>query len=191
MHLKMSCGKWWPFCLSLNVSREIDHCFSVLFLYTVYSFDGLLLFYKFPFKKMHLKMSGKWWPSCLDLNVLREIDHCFSLLFSHTVYSFDGLLVFSLLVICTCAYMRRIPRLKQWLLGEKKGVMGVFYKGNNKCRDQSRYAPSQWKTSLRCNDVSLAGRIPRLIPTIGNQNEVIFVHNFLESQIKITKFDEE
>lgn len=44
------------------------------------------------------------------------------------VYSFDGILIFSLLVICTCAYMRRIPRLKQWLLSEKKGAMGVFYK---------------------------------------------------------------
>ncbi|XP_072027644.1 protein kish-B-like [Amphiura filiformis] len=45
-------------------------------------------------------------------------------------YSFDGLLVFGLLVICTCAYMRRVPRLKQWFLSEKKGFMGVFYKAS-------------------------------------------------------------
>ncbi|XP_041347697.1 protein kish-B-like [Gigantopelta aegis] len=45
-------------------------------------------------------------------------------------YSFDGLLVFSLLVICTCAYMRRVPRLKQWFLTEKKGFLGVFYKAS-------------------------------------------------------------
>ncbi|CAH1265517.1 protein kish-B-like [Branchiostoma floridae x Branchiostoma belcheri] len=44
------------------------------------------------------------------------------------VYSFDGLLVFALLVICTCAYMKRVPKLKQWFLSEKKGALGVFYK---------------------------------------------------------------
>ncbi|KAI0234436.1 Protein kish-B [Lamellibrachia satsuma] len=43
-------------------------------------------------------------------------------------YSVDGLLVFGLLVICTCAYMKRVPRLKQWFLSEKKGFLGVFYK---------------------------------------------------------------
>lgn len=46
-----------------------------------------------------------------------------------SAYSFEGVLVFSLLVICTCAYMRRVPRLKQWFLSEKKGFFGVFYKG--------------------------------------------------------------
>ena len=45
------------------------------------------------------------------------------------VYSFDGIVVFGLLVICTCAYMCRVPRLKQWLLSEKKGFLGIFYKG--------------------------------------------------------------
>ena len=34
-----------------------------------------------------------------------------------------------MLVVCTCAYMRRVPRLKQWFLSEKKGFLGVFYKG--------------------------------------------------------------
>ena len=46
------------------------------------------------------------------------------------VYSFDGLLVFSLLMICTCAYLKRIPRLKQWMFSEKKGFLGIFYKGS-------------------------------------------------------------
>ncbi|KAJ8047301.1 Protein kish-B [Holothuria leucospilota] len=46
------------------------------------------------------------------------------------VYSFDGLLIFALLVICTCAYMRRVPRLKQWFLSEKKGFLGIFYKAS-------------------------------------------------------------
>ncbi|KAM4795504.1 protein kish-B [Rhinophrynus dorsalis] len=44
------------------------------------------------------------------------------------VYSLDGLLVFSLLFVCTCAYFRKVPRLRSWLLSEKKGVWGVFYK---------------------------------------------------------------
>lgn len=44
-------------------------------------------------------------------------------------YSFDGLVVFGLLLICTCAYMKRVPKLKQWFLSEKKGFLGVFYKG--------------------------------------------------------------
>ena len=49
------------------------------------------------------------------------------------VYSFDGLVVFGLLVICTCAYVSRVPRLKQWLLSEKKGFFGIFYKGKYGC----------------------------------------------------------
>ncbi|NXA56572.1 KISHB protein, partial [Nothocercus julius] len=44
------------------------------------------------------------------------------------VYSLDGLLVFGLLLVCTCAYVRKVPRLKAWLLSEKRGVWGVFYK---------------------------------------------------------------
>jgi len=44
------------------------------------------------------------------------------------VYSFDGLLIFSLLLICTSAYLKRIPRLKQWMFSEKKGFFGIFYK---------------------------------------------------------------
>lgn len=30
--------------------------------------------------------------------------------------------------VCTCAYFKKVPRLKTWLLSEKKGVWGVFYK---------------------------------------------------------------
>uniref|UniRef100_A0AAZ3R5K9 Protein kish n=1 Tax=Oncorhynchus tshawytscha TaxID=74940 RepID=A0AAZ3R5K9_ONCTS len=45
-----------------------------------------------------------------------------------TMYSFDGIVVFGLLYICTCAYLKKVPRLNSWLLSEKKGVWGVFYK---------------------------------------------------------------
>ena len=44
------------------------------------------------------------------------------------VYHFDGVIVFVLLVICTCAYFKRVPRLKQLLLSEKKGLFGALYK---------------------------------------------------------------
>jgi len=27
------------------------------------------------------------------------------------------------------AYIKKVPRLKSWILSEKKGFMGVFYKG--------------------------------------------------------------
>lgn len=47
------------------------------------------------------------------------------------MYSLDGIVVFSLLVICTCAYMKRVPRLKGFFLSEKKGFFGVFYKGQS------------------------------------------------------------
>ncbi|XP_065059099.1 protein kish-B-like [Rhopilema esculentum] len=43
-------------------------------------------------------------------------------------YSFDGIIVLALLLICTCAYIRRVPKLKSILLSEKKGVFGVLYK---------------------------------------------------------------
>lgn len=44
------------------------------------------------------------------------------------VYHFDGLIIFVLLVICTCAYIKRVPRLKQLFLSEKKGLFGALYK---------------------------------------------------------------
>ena len=46
-----------------------------------------------------------------------------------SVYSVDGVLVLALLVVCTCAYITKVPRLKSFFLSEKKGFFGVFYKG--------------------------------------------------------------
>uniref|UniRef100_T1J9Y3 Protein kish n=1 Tax=Strigamia maritima TaxID=126957 RepID=T1J9Y3_STRMM len=46
------------------------------------------------------------------------------------VYSFCGAFVFGLLLICTCSYIRRIPKLKQMFLSEKKGIFGVLYKAS-------------------------------------------------------------
>lgn len=55
--------------------------------------------------------------------------------FFKIVYSFDGILVFGLLFVCTCAYFKKVPRLNNWLLSEKKGVWGVFYKGTSNATD--------------------------------------------------------
>ncbi|XP_028009797.2 protein kish-B isoform X2 [Eptesicus fuscus] len=54
------------------------------------------------------------------------------------VYSLDGILVFGLLFVCTCAYFKKVPRLKTWLLSEKKGVWGVFYKGKSLSAQEGR-----------------------------------------------------
>lgn len=57
------------------------------------------------------------------------------------MYSLDGLLVFGLLLVCTCAYLRKVPRLKAWLLSEKRGVWGVFYKGETGTRGSETGTP--------------------------------------------------
>ncbi|XP_039941505.1 protein kish-B isoform X1 [Hirundo rustica] len=44
------------------------------------------------------------------------------------VYSLDGLLVFGLLLVCTCAYLRKVPRLRTLLLSERRGIWGVCHK---------------------------------------------------------------
>lgn len=43
-------------------------------------------------------------------------------------YHFDGIIILVLLVICTCAYMKSVPRLRQFFLSEKKGLFGALYK---------------------------------------------------------------
>ncbi|XP_070604965.1 protein kish-B [Erythrolamprus reginae] len=44
------------------------------------------------------------------------------------VYSLDGLLVFGLLFVCTCALFPEGASPENWLLSEKRGIWGVFYK---------------------------------------------------------------
>ncbi|KRZ17626.1 Protein kish-B [Trichinella zimbabwensis] len=46
------------------------------------------------------------------------------------VYSYDGAFVVILLVVCSCAYFRRIPRLKKWFFSDKSGIWGVCYKAS-------------------------------------------------------------
>ncbi|XP_023217749.1 protein kish-B-like [Centruroides sculpturatus] len=46
------------------------------------------------------------------------------------VYSFDGVIIFALLVICTTAYLRKIPKIRDLFLSEKKGFLGIFYKAS-------------------------------------------------------------
>ena len=45
-----------------------------------------------------------------------------------SAYSFDGMVCVILLFICSCAYMRRVVRLKSLLFSDKKGFWGIFYK---------------------------------------------------------------
>eukprot|EP00741_Cyanophora_paradoxa_P015126 tig00020848_g14597.t1 len=45
------------------------------------------------------------------------------------VYSFHGAIAATLLLICACAYIRRVPRLRNFLLSERRGFWGAFYKG--------------------------------------------------------------
>ncbi|CAF3471245.1 unnamed protein product [Rotaria sp. Silwood1] len=42
-------------------------------------------------------------------------------------YSFDGIIVLVLLTICTCGYMRRVSKLREWFLSEKKGFASIFF----------------------------------------------------------------
>ncbi|XP_036046624.1 protein kish-B isoform X2 [Onychomys torridus] len=68
------------------------------------------------------------------------------------VYSLDGILVFGLLFVCTCAYFKKVPRLKTWLLSEKKGVWGVFYKGKVFSRHREEIDLSQQCGADNCCD---------------------------------------
>ena len=43
-------------------------------------------------------------------------------------YSLPGLLCVLLLVICSAAYVRRIPTLRRLLMSEKSGLPGTLYK---------------------------------------------------------------
>ena len=45
-------------------------------------------------------------------------------------FHFDGLVVLVLLVICTCAYIKQVPRLREFFLSEKKGPFGALYKAS-------------------------------------------------------------
>ena len=45
------------------------------------------------------------------------------------IYCSEGLITAALLVICTSAYLSRVPRLKAWLFSQKRGgYKGVLYK---------------------------------------------------------------
>ncbi|KAK9404405.1 Protein kish [Crotalus adamanteus] len=86
------------------------------------------------------------------------------------VYSLDGLLVFGLLFVCTCAYFRKVPRLKTWLLSEKRGVWGVFYKAAvigtrlHSATNPSNQAPASFEALMRSAPSSFSGshRKPQL-----------------------------
>lgn len=45
-----------------------------------------------------------------------------------SIYSFEGFVIFMLYVICSCAYIVRIPKVKNLILAEKHGFRGTLYK---------------------------------------------------------------
>jgi hypothetical protein len=45
------------------------------------------------------------------------------------VFCSEGMVTATLLIICTCAYLTRVPRIKGWFFSEKTGYKGVLYKG--------------------------------------------------------------
>lgn len=45
-----------------------------------------------------------------------------------SAWTFDGFIIFAVLVVCTCAYAVRIPKVKNLVLAEKHGFRGTFYK---------------------------------------------------------------
>ena len=46
-----------------------------------------------------------------------------------SAYSLEGFLVLLVLFVCSCAYISRIPRLRTWMLSDRKGFFGLFRKG--------------------------------------------------------------
>ena len=64
--------------------------------------------------------------SNIPVSGFRVSVHCVS---ACEAYSLEGVVVILLLFVCSCAYISRIPRLKSFLLSEKKGFWGLFRKG--------------------------------------------------------------
>ena len=84
---------------------------------------------KYYLKLIDLVQNKKWSMVTIFCLSYLKFDF-FKSIFLILAYSFDGLLVVVMLTICTCGYIRRIPKLRQFLLTEKKGFAGIFYKGN-------------------------------------------------------------
>ena len=67
------------------------------------------------------KGSKPKWPRASILGeILRPLDGSLPMT---NIYSSDGLVTAALLVICTCAYLKRIPRLNAWLFADKHGAL--------------------------------------------------------------------
>lgn len=45
-----------------------------------------------------------------------------------SIFSLNGFIIFSLLLICNCTYLSRMPKLKKYVLSEKHGTRGLLYK---------------------------------------------------------------
>ena len=45
-------------------------------------------------------------------------------------FSPTGAISFALLLICTCAYLRRVPKIRAFLFTNKKSYFGLFHKAS-------------------------------------------------------------
>ena len=73
MHLKMSCGKWWPFCLCLNVLTQayfIDCMVSVQNTYYLIKFHNVLSKYLFSVAVCIYIEIEYWYHSSLIMHIL-------------------------------------------------------------------------------------------------------------------------
>ena len=77
-------------------------------------------------------------------------------------YGFEGMCVLVLLIICSAAYLRRVPRIRKALFTEKTGVWGVFYKGTLGSRPtgrEKRRSVREEERGRRAGGAGWAGRI--------------------------------
>ncbi|KAI4890174.1 hypothetical protein NFI96_033026 [Prochilodus magdalenae] len=116
------------------------------------------------------------------------------------VYSFDGILVFGLLFICTCAYLKKVPRLNSWLLSEKKGVWGVFYKVHYKGLDTPLAKTWHGHSSLRlkCSSSRASYSVGDAMFSRNNRNTtacccgtVLFVYGVLPGLSEMTRTEQQ
>lgn len=72
--------------------------------------------------------------------------------------------MFGLLLVCTCAYLRKVPRLRTWLLSERRGIWGVCHKGEGHCGHWNmgrgcweHWDEGTWNSGVQDEDAGIAG----------------------------------
>jgi len=71
----------------------------------------------------------KVFPSLRLGYALTTLNLFFFFIIMVNAYSMEGMFIICLLFCCSLAYIRKVPRLKQIFLSERRGTWGAFYKG--------------------------------------------------------------